>query len=172
MNNIRLNKPFFSNKNYIIYLDSENKFLFKNKREANDFLTKLNRQVDESVLLITEKLNSLEELYRLYLLADKDYKFRFEINNSIGFITNRLDWMSDHSGSQNHDAIVYQGILGCFSALISSYNLIAEKAAKRNDVITKRRCALKIDLIILFREKLLAKDIKQNREYFKIKKAK
>lgn len=169
MNKIILNRPVLINKKYVVYFDSENKSVFRNKREAEDFIVRVGKEIEESILFITEEFNSLEQIYRLYYLADKDFKFKFEMDNSVDFLNNRLAWMLSHEGSQNHDVIVFQAILSCMEELRTSFHAIREKAAKRRDTITKRRCALKIHMIEIFRDRFLQIGIKPEIGYLKLK---
>jgi len=163
MNKIILNKPLLLNKKYIVYFDSENKFTFSNKRAANDFITHIGKQMDESVLFITEEFNHLEEFYRLYYLADADYKFKYTLNNSVQFINNRIEWIQSRRGSENHDAIVFHSIVNCLNELADSFNLMEEKAYQRRDTITKRRCSLKSNVIGMYLSNLLSTGIKPQR---------
>jgi hypothetical protein len=160
MNKIILNRPIFFNNRYFVYLDTNNKFSFRNKRETQDFIVQVGREMDEAILFITEKFNLLEELYRLYYLADKDYKFKFQISNSIDFLNNRLAWMQSHEGSPNHDAILFQAEVTCIEELKTSFACMRDKAATRKDTITKRRCALKLHLLEIYHKEFLSLGIK------------
>jgi hypothetical protein len=171
MNKIVLNKPLLLNKKYVVFFDSDNKFVFRNKREATDFIVKVGKEIEESVLFITEEFNHLEEFYRLYYLADKDYKFKFTLGNSIDFLNNRLAWMLSREGSPNHDAIVFQAIISCIEELKTAFLLMQEKAAQRKDTITKRRCALKVHVIEIYIERFLAIGIKPKESFLRLKKA-
>ena len=171
MNKIVLNKPMLLNKRYIVYLDSENKYSFSNRREAQDFIVYVGRKIEEAILFIIEEFNSLEEFYRLYYLADKDFKFKFLINNSVDFLTNRLSWMQSHEGSPNHDTILFHGIIACIEELKTAFGIMQAKAAARRDPITKRRCSLKIHLIEIYKEKLLIIGIKPKELQLQLRKA-
>jgi len=172
MNRIVLNKPMLLNKRYIVYLDSESKFSFNNKRDAQDFIVSIGREIDQAILFITEEFNLLEEFYRLYYIADKDYKFKFLMNNSVEFLNNRLSWMQSHEGSPNHDTILYHAVISCIEELKTAFAIMQEKAACRRDTITKRRCALRSQIIEMFHEKLLAIGIKPKEIQLQIRKAK
>jgi hypothetical protein len=171
MNKIVLNKPMLLNDQYVVYLDSENKFSFSNKREAVDFVVKIGRQIEEAILMITEEFNSLEELYRLFFLADSDYKFKFQISNSVEFINNRLLWMTSRKGSPNHDTILFESVLNCLYELKTAFAVMQKKAGDRKDTITKRRCALKIHLIEMYNESISSVGIKPAQIKLQIKKA-
>lgn len=171
MNKIVLNKPLLVNKRYIVYLDSENKFSFPNKREALDFIVSVGKELEEAILFITEELNLLSELYRLYFLADKDYKFKFQITGSIDFLNNRISWMQSHEGSTNHDTILFHGVIDCIQELNTAFKVMGEKAAARRDTITRRRCALKSHLLEMYHEKLMKIGIKAKSLQLHISKA-
>jgi hypothetical protein len=160
MNSIRLNRPTLLKGKYVVFFDSNNRFAFTDKRQASDFLVKVSRELDIATLLITEELSILHTIYRLYYLADKDYKFKFKLNNSLEIIINRLNWMNNHSGSPNHNVILFNSLLTCFNELIFSFKIMQLKAATRKDTLTKRRCALKIDILKLYLEKFLGLGIK------------
>jgi hypothetical protein len=172
MNKIVLNKPLLLNKRYIVYLDSDNKFSFSNKREAQDFITEVGRKMEEAILFITEKFNILEEFYRLYYLTDKDYKFKFQKSNSTEFLNNRLTFIQSGEGSPNHDTIIYHAIISCLEELETAFCIMQAKASCRKDTITKRRCALKIHLIQMYQEQLKSIGIKLKELPLQIKRAK
>jgi hypothetical protein len=169
MNNIILNKPEYINKKYVVFLDSENKFSFPSKRKAEDFIVHIEKVINQAILFITEEFNSLEEFYRLYYLADKDYKFKFLISNIVDFISNRLEWMHTHEGSRNHDTILFHAVIACIEELKSGFAIMYKKAAARKDTITKRRCELKEHLLDIFQESLLLTGIKPEEVQFRVK---
>jgi hypothetical protein len=171
MNKIGLNKPVLVNKMYAVFFDSDNKFLFKNKRDAADFIVKVGREIDQAVLFITEEFNALEEFYRLYYLADTDYKFKYLMDNSVDLISNRLAWMQSHSGSPNHDTILFNAIIICIDELHDGFSLMLDKANKRRDIITKRRCALKMHLIEIYKKSFMSSGIKPSEVNLMLKKS-
>jgi hypothetical protein len=138
------------NKCYIVYLDNENKFSFTSKREANYFIN---------------------EFYRLYYLADKDFEFKYNISNSIDFINNRLIWVSSHEGSQNHDTILFHSIINCIDELLTAFSLMQKKAVSRNDAITRRRCCLRSNVIGIYKDNILRIGIKPKEVQLQIRKA-
>ena len=170
MNKIILNKPMLLNKKHVVYFDRDNKFSFSSKRDALDFIVKVGREIEQSILFITEEFNSLEEFYRLYYLANKDYKFKFLMNNSVDLINNRLEWMHSHEGSPNHDVILFHSIITCIEELCVAFALMQNKAGARKDTITKRRCALKLHVINIYHEKFMALGIKPKESFLRIKK--
>src|SRR4030042_3042417 len=107
MNDTKFNSVIYLNRKYVVFLDSDNRFTFKNKHEAQAFLTRISKTINEFILLITEDIITLEEFYRLYYLADSDYKFKHLVSNHIDFINNRLAWMSEHQRTTNHNAILF-----------------------------------------------------------------
>lgn len=150
MNDCKLNKPLYLDKKYVIFLDSNNRFVFSSKRKAEDFLTRISQGLDEAVLLITEELNTVTQLYRFYRLSDQDYKFKYNVGNNIDFIHNRLAWIDEHHGSENNDTIVFQSLINCFNELIQSFEGCKQKAIQRKDTINKRRCAMKIGILNMY----------------------
>ena len=171
MNDVKLNQPVYCNRKYLVFLDSENKFSFKNRRQALDFIVSISKLIDESILLVSEEVSSLEELYRLYYLADRDYKFKYDLSNNLSFINNRLEWISTRKGSENHDTILFTSLINCFDELICGFLIMEGKAAQRRDTITRRRCALKAKLIRMYKEQLLARGLKHNDIELLLKKA-
>lgn len=147
----------------MIFLDHNNRFVFNNRRAAQDFLVRISQEMDKAILLVTEELNKISELCRLYYLTDKDYKFKFKIKESLDLISNRLAWLDEHEGSLNHDSIAFGNILTCLDELISSYGLLAKKAIQRKDTLTKRRASLRIDLIKLYMDQFLGIGIKPSK---------
>lgn len=161
MLNIKLNTVYYQQGKYTIYLDHETKFYFSNKRKAQDFLVQLSHKIDKSMLFISETLTDLLEAYNLYNLADDDYKFKFEVQNSIEYINNRIAWVTQRHDSTNSQAIVIQSINGCYRELTQAFSLIRDKAAQRNDTIAKKRCELRLDIIDMYSSNYLHSDFGQ-----------
>jgi hypothetical protein len=151
---IKLNKPVYFDKKYVVYLDSSNKFSFKNKRQAEDFIRKISKESDRTLLFITENLNDLECFYKLFNLLDNDYKFKHLASNVISYVDNRITWISERSGSENHDAILFHALLTCLQELRTGFALVEEKALQHKDTLTKKRCALKADIIKMYESQL------------------
>jgi hypothetical protein len=158
MLNVKLNTVYYHQGKYTIYLDHETKFYFTNRRKANDFLVQLSKKMDEAVLFISEALSDLTEFYNLYSLADEDYKFKFEVKTSIDYLNNRIAWVTQRHDSTNSQAIVIQSINGCYRELTQAFSCIKDKAAQRNDTLTKRRCELRLDIIDMYSHNYLHSD--------------
>lgn len=161
MNDPKLNRPIYRNKKYLVYLDTDNSFEFKNKREAQDFIVRVQHEVSESILLITESRNDLQSFYSMFFLGDKDYEFKFKVKASIEYIDNRLEWIGEHSGTYvNYTAMMFNNLRGCFTEVLDGYARVMRKAAERKDTLTKRRCMLRSHLLKLYESELLTIAVK------------
>jgi len=163
MNNITLTKPLLIKGKYHIYLYSNTKFVFTDKRKANDFLTKITRGMEQAILFITEEQARLNEYYRLYYLADRDLKFKLKMKDSLEEIDNRLNFMNDRSTSLNFDTIMFSAIVLCLNELNESYTCLMVKAAQRKDALLKRRSSLHLRLLELYTKSFLSLGIKPNK---------
>ena len=150
MQKVNLNTITCVKGKYVIYLDRDNKFFFSNKRKAQDFLTQFSKKLDMALLFIIEHLDTLTEFSNFYNLADSDYKFKFEVKISIDYINNRIEWINEHTASENRQEFVIQAIHGCCAELLQAFTLIHDKAATRNDTIQKKRCALRVEIIEMY----------------------
>jgi len=70
MQKIKLSTITYYKGKYVIYLSSDVKYFFSNKRKAQDFLSQLSKKLDIALLFVIENLHSLTEFYNLYNLAD------------------------------------------------------------------------------------------------------
>lgn len=150
MNDIQLNKPLLIKGKYHVHLDEENHFIFANKRKANDFLTHVSSELDQATLFISEELTKLNEFYRLYYLADKDFKFKLKMKESLEIIENRLNFINDRGLSLNSDVFIFHALTICFNELTESFTLLRNKAATRKDTILKRRSSLRLRIIDIY----------------------
>jgi len=150
MQKIKLNTVTYHNGKYLIYLDRETKVYFTNKRKAQDFLTQQGQRTDKALLFISETLTTLTDFFRLYNLADYDYKFKFEVKNSIDFISDRISYVTERCGGDNRQALVMQAINGCYRELVTAFTAIRDKAIERNDALLRRRCELRIEIVNLY----------------------
>ena len=149
---IKLSPPNLVNRKYIVFIDAETKQAFTNKRKANEFITKVEGELNEALLFVNEAYCNLTAFYRNYFLADRDYRFKYEVENCFDLINNRLNYISFHSSSENYNTMISQAINTCFDSLITACELINEKSQHRYDMLTRRRIELHKKIIIQYKE--------------------
>ncbi|HPR74505.1 MAG TPA: hypothetical protein PLX41_12690, partial [Bacteroidales bacterium] len=67
---IKLTPPTYLNRKYIVFLDRDFKKSFRSKREATDYITQVENELNEKLLFINEYYNIIHSFYRTYFLAD------------------------------------------------------------------------------------------------------
>lgn len=149
---IKLSPPSVVNKKYVVFIDRETKQTFTNRRSALDYITKIENELNEALLFINENYSNISNFYRTYFLADRDYKFKYEVEDAFGLINNRLSYIAIHSESENYNSIISNAINICFENLIVAGDLIDLKARHRYDMLTKRRIELYRKIIIQYQE--------------------
>lgn len=154
MQRIKFNTITYSKGRYSVFLDSETRYYFSNKRKAQDFLTAQSQRNDMAFLFISEYLTDLTGLYNLFNLGDSDYKFKFTVKDGIDYLNNRIAWMTQHHSGENYQAFVMRDLKGCYSELSAAFTALRDKAAERNDTITKRRCDLRCEIVKLYSQQL------------------
>jgi len=148
---IRLQPPSYANRKYIVFLDRDFKKSFKSKREATDYITQVENELNEKLLFINEYYNIIHSFYRTYFLADRDYKFKYAADNGFEFINERLNYISGHNDSQNYNVMIIRALENCFESLIQVCEVIEKKSRQRYDMLTRRRIGLYKKLAILFK---------------------
>jgi|WetSurSiteA1Bulk_404760.scaffolds.fasta_scaffold44021_2 hypothetical protein len=149
---IKLSPPHIVNKKYVVFIDNIVKQSFSNKRSALDYITRVEKELNEAFLFINEEYSLLSGYYRTYFLADRDYKFKYEVENNFDLINNRLIYISSHTESENFNSIISQAINICFDALTEACDLIDAKSHARYDMLTSRRISLHKKVIKQYRE--------------------
>jgi hypothetical protein len=147
---IKLEKILNYKQKYWVYLDSENKYAFDNKRLAKDFLTKISKQLTDTVVFINEEYCQVEMIYRQYYFLIEDFQLRCSIENSIEFIRNRVGLLLFRNGGENRNTLVITGIENMLFELKTGYELLSEFAISRGDTGTKHKIASKIRILDLF----------------------
>ena len=131
MKKITLDAITKKNGEYTIFLSSEHRFTFKNKRYAEVFQKKLSKYLQESIQLQNEYLIKLYTYYREYYYRLKGYELSslsFTVR-SIEENLNRIFKLS--SSKENGPAYTYSSINYIYDSLISGYNTLI-KVCKRD----------------------------------------
>lgn len=136
---VAISKVTVFNKKYNVFLDSENKFDFSNKREAEDFVRFVSAELNQALVFLNEEYVELERFYRTYFFAIADFKFKQNVENSLEYLRNRINRSLLQPDTENKNTIVYRGIEGCFLELLSVYEVLDQKAVVRRDFVTKQR---------------------------------
>jgi hypothetical protein len=63
---VKVNKIVKIGKKYCVFLDSDNKFYFDNKRKAEDMLRFISKELDSSLFFMNEEYCEMEKIYRQY----------------------------------------------------------------------------------------------------------
>lgn len=149
---IRLSPPTIFKKKYVVFLDFETKRSFGSKREANDYITKVENELNEALLFLNEYYGIISNFYRTYFLADRDYRFKSQVENSLDLVNERLRYISLHTASTNFNTMVLQAINTGFESLSLACSFIDTKSRSRYDMLTRRRIVLFKKLIRLYQE--------------------
>ena len=149
---IKLSPPSYLNKKYTVFLDRDLKKSFKSRREATDYITKVENELNEALLFINEYFNIIHSFYRTYFLADRDHRFKYEVENCFEFINGRLGYISGHTDSENYNTFILQALTNSFESLMLACELIDKKSRSRYDMLTRRRIRLYRKLAGLYKE--------------------
>ena len=148
---IKLNEPTTVKGKYVVFLDSTVRKTFSNKRQAHDYVVKLENELNEALLFINEQYVNLMSFYRTYFIADDNYRFKYDTENDLELINNRLNFIASHGQSVNFNTIFSQALNICFDALCAVCDRIEVKSRTRYDMITRRRISLYKKIIIQYR---------------------
>jgi hypothetical protein len=149
---IKLSPPHIVNKKYVVFIDRDVKQSFGSKRQAFDYLSKVEKELNEALLFINESYSSVSTFYRTYFLADGDYKFKYQVESCFSMINNRLTYIASHTQSENFNPIISGAINLCFDSLVESCDLIDLKSRTRYDMLTRRRISLQKKIISQYKE--------------------
>jgi hypothetical protein len=147
---VSLNRIVCINKKYVVFLDSENRFKFDDKRKAADFLRLVSKQINACLVFLNEELLELEKYYRHYFFTDCDYQLKFEIQNSIECINNRINSVLLHSGAENQNTYVIKAVEGCFFEFLTVYKTLIAMSISRCDSFTRQRLINRSHIVELF----------------------
>jgi hypothetical protein len=135
---------------YWVYLDSENKWSFRNKRTAQDFLTKISNDLTNDLVFINDEYCSVNEIYRQYYFIINDFKIRWDIENSLDFIKNKISLILFRSGGENRNTLVIGGVESMLFELKAVYKYLEDVAISSNDTVIRHKIATKDRIIDLF----------------------
>jgi hypothetical protein len=148
---IKLSPPHLVSRKYVVFIDREVRQSFSSKRKACDYINKIENELNEALLFINEYFCTLTTFYRNYFLADRDYRFKYEVEACFHLIDNRLNYIATHTGSENFNPIISQALNICFDSLAEACGLIDTKARARYDMLTRRRIELHNKIIIQYK---------------------
>lgn len=148
---IRLTRPVVLKGKYIVFVDRDLKRSFSSKRSAEDFITAVERELNEALLFINEYFCSLITFYRTYFLTDSDFRFKYQVENSFDLVNNRLTYIASHTESPNYNTLISQALNICFDSLTEICELIDKKSRQRYDMLTRRRIELQKKIIHQYR---------------------
>lgn len=149
---IRLQQPSLVNRKYVVFLDKDLRRTFASKRKAEDFITLVEHELNEALLFINEAFCTLTTFYRTYFLADRDFKFKYQVEAAFEMINNRLGYISSHLESTNHNTMINQALNTSFDSLGEICDLIDLKSRQRYDMLTRRRIELHKKIITQYRD--------------------
>lgn len=135
---------------YWVYLDSENKWSFTNKRTAQDFLTKISNDLTNDLVFINDEYCSVNEIYRQYYFIINDFKIRWDIENSLDFIKNKISLLLFRTGGENKNSLVISGIENVLFELKAVYKYLEVVSISSNDTVIRHKIATKDRIIDLF----------------------
>lgn len=152
---IRLQPPFYTNRKWCVFLNFGLRKEFPNKRAAEDLTRQMEAELSQALLFISEEYSKITEFYRVYFIADRDYRFKYLVENSFGYVDNRLNFIiSSDNFSPNHNTFVHQAIINCLTELLNVCTLISKKALQRYDCLTRNRIELRIRVIETYLDQL------------------
>jgi hypothetical protein len=147
---VKVNKIVKIGKKYCVFLDSDNKFYFDNKRKAEDMLRFISKELDSALFFLNEEYCEIEKIYRQYYFEDDDFKFRFSLQNSLECIRNRMNACLLQPETENRNTIVYKALEGSFLELLSVYKTLENKSISRCDTVTRKRLQNKYRIVELY----------------------
>lgn len=148
---IRLEKIVKHDKKYWVFLDSENKYSFKNVRFAGDFLRKVSKKFSETLFFVNEEYCKAELIYRQFYFVIEDSQLRYSIENSLDFIRNKMALLLFRTAGENRNTQVIGGIENMLFELKSVYVELANfSQISRSDTAIRHTIATKCRIIDLF----------------------
>ncbi len=151
---ITLQPPIYRNKKYEVFIDRGFKKTFTNKREAADFITQVEKQLNEALLFVNEYFNIIHAFYRTYFIADRDYEFKYKTESCFAAITEKLNYISSRTEGTNYNTFIVRALTISFDSLMEACELIDKKSRSRYDMLTRRRIALYKKLAGLYERSL------------------
>jgi len=152
---VRLKSVIALKKKHIVYLDSENRYEFSNKRKAKDFLIHVSKEMTVCLFFLNEEFLELSKYYRHYFLND-DHHLRQRIQSSVDFIDHNIDSILRNGAStspgveDNRNTYTIKAIEGCFFELLSVYKLLIGISKKRMDPFTRQKIELRYRITELY----------------------
>jgi hypothetical protein len=135
---------------YIIFLDSENKYSFQNKRKAEDFLTLVSKRLTDTLVFINEDFTVAETIYRHYFFTIEKFKTRFQIEHSLDFIREKMSALLYRTGGENRNTLVFTGIENMLFKLKSVYANLNEVVISKSDAGMRHKIAVKLRILDLY----------------------
>ena len=135
---------------YIVYLDSDNKYSFLNKRKAVDFLRLISERLTETMVFINEEYAACNNIYRQYFFLIEEFKLRYQVENCLDYLKTKIALLLFRSESENRNTLVMIGIENMLFELKTVYNLLSDLAISRSDTQIRHTIGTKLRILDLF----------------------
>lgn len=135
---------------YIVFLDSENKYYFVNKRKAEDFLTLISKRLTDTLVFINEDFIVAETIYRSYFFNIEKFKTRFQIEHGLDFIRDKLSSLLYRTGGENRNTLVFVGVESMLCKLKTVYSNLNEIVISKSDAGMRHKIAVKMKILDLY----------------------
>lgn len=152
---VRLKSVVSLKKKHIVYLDSENRYEFTNKRKAKDFLRHISKEMTACLFFLNEEFLELNKYYRHYFLND-DHHLRQRLQKSVEFVDDMINSILRNGAStsmgleDNRNTYTIKAIENGFFELLSAYKLLIGISKKRMDPLTRQKIELRYRITELY----------------------
>lgn len=147
---IKLKRINCINGKFVVFLDSDNRYEFDNKRKAKDFLNVISERLTQTLVFINEEYCAANDIYRQYFFILKDFKQRFLIEASLDYVKNKISLLLFRGDSENRNTIVILGVEGMLFELKSVYRQFEDIAISRSDTAIRHKIGTKCRILDLF----------------------
>jgi hypothetical protein len=135
---------------YEVFLGTSMRYKFDNKRHAKDFLRQVSKDLTESYLFISDEYLNCEKQFRYFFTAIDDYKVKYQLNNSLEYMRNRLDAVLIMPETENKNYLTVKTLESLLLELISVYSQLEQVAISRSDSPSRQYANMRCRVVNLF----------------------
>lgn len=147
---VKLSKISTGPNGYCVYLDREKKYYFSNRRKAQDFLRYLSKRFTEALVFINEEYCQVYNMYRQYFFILEDFEVRYQIENSLSYIKDKVTLLLFRNGSENYNSHVTVGIENMLFELKLVYSKLNDVSISKGDTTIRHKIGMKSHILDLY----------------------
>lgn len=153
MRKIKLSKISKLNDGYHVYLGSNHRYVFTQKRKAQKFLGDVNTFLNKQLSLLNETYSNAHKLFRDYYFVIEKNDYLRILRKNLNHIEESIDLALSRYHYENGTAFTFSHLSSVYDNLINVFTTLYGIASRRKDTPTVYQIDNVLERIDMFKER-------------------